>query len=103
MITPGDRDDIITAALDCFRDSSRKKLKIAGVVLTGGITLDPKTMESLENAGVSVLFAKSDTYDVASCIHDLTVKITPQDNAKIQTAVKLIKDNVDMDKILKGM
>ena len=103
LITPGDRDDIITAALDCFRDSARKKLKITGVILTGGIQLEPGTMESLKNAGVSVLLAKSDTYDVASSIHDLTVKITPQDSAKIQTAVKLIKDNVDMDRILKGM
>ncbi len=103
LITPGDRDDIITAALDCFRDSNRKRLKIAGVILTGGITLEPATMESLKNAGVSVLFARSDTYDVASCVHDMTVKITPQDRTKIQTAVKLIKDNVDMDKILKGI
>jgi BioD-like phosphotransacetylase family protein len=103
LITPGDRDDIIMAALDCFRESNRKKLKIAGVILTGGITLEPATMESLKNAGISVLFARSDTYDVASCVHDLTVKITPQDKVKIQTVVKLVKDNVDMDKILKGI
>ncbi|MDD5355879.1 MAG: AAA family ATPase [Candidatus Omnitrophica bacterium] len=103
LITPGDRDDIITAALDCFRDPDRKKLKIAGVVITGGIALEQATMEALKNAGVSVMLAESDTYDVASTLHDLTVKITPQDNAKIETAVKLIKDNVDLDRILKGM
>ncbi|MFA5157083.1 MAG: AAA family ATPase [Candidatus Omnitrophota bacterium] len=103
LITPGDRDDIITAALDCFRDSAKKKLKIAGVILTGGITLESQTMESLKNAAVPVMLAKSDTYDVASSVHDLTVKITPQDSEKIKTAVRLVRNNVDMDKILKGM
>lgn len=103
LITPGDREDILIAALGCFRDNSKKILKISGVVLTGGLRLEQIIIDALNNFCVPVLLAKIDTYDVASCIHDLTVKIRPQDTAKINTAVKLIKDNVNLDSILKGM
>lgn len=102
LITPGDREDIINTALGCFRNND-KKLKISGIVLTGDLKPDAALLDSLSKAEVAVLLAKSDTYDVASCIHDLTVKTRAKDKAKITTAVNLIKDNVDLDTILKGM
>jgi BioD-like phosphotransacetylase family protein len=52
---------------------------------------------------IPVLVAKTDTYTAASLVHDMTVKIRPCDTAKINAAVKLVKDNVDFNKILKGM
>ncbi len=103
MITPGDREDMITIALNCFRDSANKKLKICGIVLTCGITPQGSIMELLVKAEIPVLLAKSDTYDVATCVHDLTVKIRPCDTEKINAVVKLMKENVDFNKILKGI
>ncbi|MDD5108643.1 MAG: AAA family ATPase [Candidatus Omnitrophica bacterium] len=103
MITPGDRQDMITIALNCFRDLVNKKLKICGIVLTCGITPDEPTMNLLSKAQIPVLLAKSDTYDVATCVHDLTVKIRSCDTEKINAVVKLIKENVDFNKILKGI
>ncbi len=103
LITPGDREDIIKNSLECFTDGTKKKLKLCGMILTGGIMPEPATMELLEKINVPVLFAKLDTYSVASCIHDLTVKIRPQDTNKINTVVKLINNYVDLDSILKRM
>ncbi|MDO8488941.1 MAG: AAA family ATPase [Candidatus Omnitrophota bacterium] len=103
MITPGDRQDMITIALNCFRDSNNKKLKICGIVLTCGITPDQPIMDLLLKAQIPVLLAKADTYDVATCVHDITVKIRPCDTEKINAVVKLIKENVDFNKILKGI
>ncbi len=117
MITPGDREDMITIALNCFRDGgnklennglasfgqSHKKLKVCGIVLTCGITPQGPIMELLAKAEIPVLLANSDTYDVATCVHDLTVKIRPCDRDKINAVVKLIKENVDFAKILKGI
>lgn len=91
LITPGDRDDMITVTLG---------RKVAGIILSGGITPPQSIMDLLEKAGIPVLLAKGDTYTVASSIHDLTVKIRPQDSAKINAAIKLIKDNVDLKKVL---
>jgi hypothetical protein len=103
LITPGDRQDNILMALSQFRDRETKKLKVAGIVLSGGIIPDKSTMDSLQKAGLPVLLSKSDTYTVAMSIHDLTVKIRPRDTAKINLAVKMIKHNVDLAKILKGI
>ncbi len=103
MITPGDREDMIMIALNCFRDSANTKLKICGIVLTCGITPQAAIMELLTKAQIPVLLAKSDTYDVATCVHDITVKIRTCDKDKINAVVKLIKENVDFKKILKGI
>ena len=103
LITPGDRKDMIRAALLSKRESDKEKLRVAGIVLSGGISPSPETIDLLNNANIPVLLAKYDTYTVASLVHDLTVKIRPQDTEKISAAVKLIKDHVDLDKILKGI
>jgi BioD-like phosphotransacetylase family protein len=100
MITPGDRHDMINIALNCFRDSVSKKLKICGIVLTCGITPDQPLVDLLAKAQIPVLLAKSDTYDVATCVHDITVKTRPCDKEKILAVEKLIKENVDFKKIL---
>jgi BioD-like phosphotransacetylase family protein len=103
MITPGDREDMIICGLSSFRDSGNNRLKICGMILTGGIIPEPPIMNLLNKAKIPVLLAKSDTYDVATCVYDLTVKIRPCDKDKIDTVIKLIRENVDFDKILKGI
>jgi len=103
VITPGDREDIIRTVLNCWRDTQEKKLRISGIILSGGMMPSSETVELLKKADIPVLFAKNDTYIVATTVHDLTVKIRPQDTAKINTVIKMIKDNVDVNKILKGM
>jgi BioD-like phosphotransacetylase family protein len=103
MITPGDREDMIMTALGCFREEEDKRLKVSGIVLSGGIVPDQPIMNLLSKAEIPVLLSESDTYDVATLIHDLTVKIRPRDTDKINAVVKLIKENVDLDAILKGM
>jgi BioD-like phosphotransacetylase family protein len=103
MITPGDREDMIMTALSCFREGPDKRLKVSGMILTGGITPEQPILNLLNKAQMPVLLANADTYYVATCVHDLTVKIKPHDKAKIEAVVKLIKDNVALDRILKGI
>ena len=103
MITPGDREDMIMTALGCFREKEEKRLKIAGIVLSGGIVPDDSILNLLKKAEVPVLLSKADTYDVANVVHDLTVKIRPRDIDKVNAVVNLIKDNVDLSIIAKGM
>jgi BioD-like phosphotransacetylase family protein len=103
MITPGDREDMIMTALGCFREKEEKRLKVSGMVLSGGIIPDDSISNLLKKAEVPVLLSKADTYDVANIIHDLTVKIRPCDIDKISAVVDLIKNNVDLNAIAKGM
>jgi len=103
IITPGDRKDMIKAALLARRQDNKERLKVCGIILSGGIAPGPEIMEALNKANIPVLLAKADTYAVASCIHDLTVKIRPLDTVKVNAAIKLIKDNVDLERIAKGI
>ena len=103
LITACDAEEMIKAALGVYRDDDRARPKIAGIILSGGVQPDLPIMELLTRAQIPVLLADVDTYSVASQIHDLTVKIRPENRAKIDTAVKMIKDYVDLDQILKGM
>lgn len=102
LITPGDRQDIIKIALECFREGKEKRLKISGIIFSGGIVPDSSTMGLLSSVNMPVLLAKYDTYTVATHIHCLTVKIRPRDTAKINLAINLIGDNIDFNAILKG-
>lgn len=103
LITPGDAEEMIRAALGLYRDDDKARPKVSGVILSGGIQPDLPVMELLSKAQIPVLLAEADTYLVAAQIHDLTVKIRPENRAKIDTAVQMIKDYVDLDLILKGM
>jgi len=101
LITPGDREDMLRTALNCFREDDQTRLKVSGVILTGDILPGQSVRDLLSKARIPVLSAKADTYSVVSLIHDLTVKIRPCDTAKIKAAIKLIKDNVDFKSVLK--
>ena len=103
LIKPGDREDMIKACLGCYREIDKKRLKVSGMILSGGIIPAQSIMDLLKKGGMPVLLAKTDTYTVASCIHDLTVKIRPKDADKISAVIKLIKDNIDLDAMLKGI
>ncbi len=103
LITPGDREDMINMALNCYREQDKERLKVSGIILTGVTILDKSIMDLLNSAKIPVLYAKADTYTVAADIHGLTVKLRPRDTSKINAVVKLFKNNVDLEAILKGM
>jgi hypothetical protein len=101
LITPGGREDMLLAVLNCFRESDKNRPKISGVVLSGGIVPKIDIINSLKERSIAVMLARTDTFTVASAVHDITVKIRPQDKEKIDMVIKLVKDNVDLDRILK--
>ncbi len=101
LITPGDREDMIAVALDSRRDDGSPR--IAGMILSGGQTPGETVRKALAEARIPVLLAKEDTYTVAATIHDLTVKIQPRDTDKIERIIKLAKEHIDFNAILKGM
>jgi BioD-like phosphotransacetylase family protein len=50
-----------------------------------------------------VLLAADDSYKVASCVHDVTVKTRPADTKKISLIRNLIAKNVNVKRILERM
>jgi hypothetical protein len=103
LITPGDREDMILASLGSYLGKSFKEIHISGIVLTGNMIPHRRIMHLVEQTKVPVLLAEPDTYSVASRIHDLMVKIRPQDKEKIEAVEKIVKENVDMDRLVERM
>lgn len=101
LITPGDREDILMTLLNAhLLKKPRKSISISGIILTGGIVPNPKIMMLIENANIPIFLSRRHTYATASQIHDLAVKITPEDKEKTKMAADLVEKYVDVDKIL---
>ncbi len=100
IITPGDREDIILTAMSFHLAGVKAGIKISGIILSGGIVPHKAIMDLTLKTDLPILLAKDDTYSVAATIHDLIVKIRPQDTQKVNAAIKLVEDYVDITKIL---
>lgn len=98
IITPGDRDDIILAAISSAQVSPEKS--IAGLILTNDIPPHPKLLELLARTDISVIAAREESFTITSKINGMTVKTQPQDLDKIPVIKKLITDHVDMKRLL---
>lgn len=101
LITPGDREDIVLAAGAALTTGACAQL--AGIVLTGGIRPSANVMKVIESMPYPVLLVGEDSYEVASTVHDITVKTRAVDTEKISIIRDLVAKHVDLSKLLKGL
>ncbi len=100
VITPGDREDIILAAIGmAMADQYRQLETVAGIVLTGKTMPHPAILDLIRRGHVPTMACQKDTYSVASQIHDLLAKIRATDKAKIEHATRLVSQFVDLHDI----
>jgi BioD-like phosphotransacetylase family protein len=99
LITPGDREDIILAA----GASTEGGAVLSGIVLTGQLRPGENVMKVIRGMPFPVLLSGEDSYQVASKVHDLTVKTQPTDTEKIAIIRDLITKHVDVNQILKAI
>src|SRR6185369_9665556 len=101
MIIPGDREDILLAAAAelCLQG----KDDVAGIVLTDNLRPGEHVLKVIKEMPFPVLLATADSYEVASKVHDLTVKTRPDDTEKISLIRDLIATHVDLNRILKAL
>jgi phosphate acetyltransferase len=97
IITPGDRSDIILAALAA--DVSAAYPHVAGLLLTGG--LQPadnvqRLLAGLRRNKVSILSVPMDTFETTLAVHRVESTILPGDNRKIAAALGVFEHNVDI-------
>ncbi len=97
LIVPGDRDDLVLAILSM--DLLRNDMQLSGIVFTGGLRPQPQTMDLVCRTGIPVLRVDSGTYDTASRMRDILVKIRVTDGEKIKLAENLIRDHVDLERL----
>jgi BioD-like phosphotransacetylase family protein len=98
LITPGDRDDVILAAISAASTSGARA--IAGIILTNDILPHPKLLDLLAQTHIPVIAAVDDAYAITSKINAMTVKTQPQDLDKIPVIKQLVTDHIDLNKLL---
>lgn len=101
LITPGDREDILLAAGASV--DMRNGEKMAGIVLTGGLRPSESVLKVIRAMLIPVLLVKADSYQVASRVHNLTVKTRPTDAGKISLIRNLVAQNVNVKKVLASL
>lgn len=100
LITPGDREDLILAALTCSMPGISEDYQVKGIVLTGGILPHQSVMRVIEQTGIPIIRVKEDTFTTAKRITNLIVKIKPEETDKILKIKQMVKEYVDLDKII---
>ena len=101
LITPGDREDILLAVV--AMTFSHDDEKMAGIVLTGGLRPGEYVLKTLQALPIPVLLAEADSYQVASKVHNLTVKTRPTDAGKIALIRDLVARHVNVKKIIEAL
>ena len=104
LITPGDREDLVLAAAGRIEgERTREPFSLAGIVLTGNLRPSATVIKVIQTLPYPVLLAKDDSYQVASKVHDIIVKIQPGETEKIAVVRNMIAQHVDVNKILKAL
>jgi phosphate acetyltransferase len=99
VITPGDRVDVLLAALAA--DAAPSMPSVAGVVLTGGIEPDPRSLELLQGIAsqVPIVQVQTDTYRTADDVSRVSSVIRPHHARKVADALELFTAHVDVDRL----
>ncbi len=100
IITPGDREDVILAALSASTLSDHDDQSVAGLVLCGDLQPSPPVLELLQHSEIPAIATALDSYSVASSIHSMTVKTLPGDVEKIDKIQSLVEQYVEVDRLL---
>jgi BioD-like phosphotransacetylase family protein len=103
VITPGNRTDLISLIIKVQTGRFKSPKRVAGLILSGGVAPKRRAYSALRRAGIPTLLSRLDTYDVASRVHDLTVKIKYRDNNKVKLAIDMVEKHVDLEMVMSNL
>jgi phosphate acetyltransferase len=97
ILTPGDRGDLVLAAL--ASSASGNGPSVAGIVLTGGMDLDPavlRLIEGLRGRRVPILRVGTGILETSLALDALRAVIRPGSERKIASALRVFESGVDL-------
>jgi len=100
LITPGNREDLILAAISGCLIGISKAYCVKGIILTGGIMPNKTILKLVRRTNIPIIMVQEHTYETAQKLNNLIVKIRPEDSEKIEEVFSLIKKHVDIEYIL---
>jgi len=100
VITPGNRTDLINLLVKSHASRLKDSKRVGGIILTGGLAPRKRLYKALKKTDIPVLMSRLNTYEVASTIHGLTVKIKSRDKKKVELVIDMVGSYVDMERIM---
>ncbi len=100
LITPSTREDVILAAMSSCMVGVNSDQCVSGIVLTGGTPPHPNVMDLIKRTSIPVILVSDYTFNIASKIDRLIVKVRASDFEKIHTTEELVNQYVDIERIL---
>lgn len=94
VITGGDRTDIQLAALET---------STVVLILTGNLHPSPLIIKQSEQLGVSILLVKDNTMETVNRIEEAHGKTRLGQREKLETFLKLLKENTELSEIYKAL
>lgn len=101
LITPGNRDDLVMAALS--QRAAGREQSMAGIILTCGEHPHPSVMNLIRKSEIPIIVVQEDTFETASKMHGLIVKIRSGDTEKIAALERLTEQYLDVDGLLQWL
>ena len=98
LIAPGDREDLVRAAIDVNRQTEVPR--VIGLVLTGGFRPPDSVIGEMRDAGMFAYLVGTDTYRTAQAVDEILVKTHPSDVEKIETIIRIVGPAIDVDALL---
>jgi phosphate acetyltransferase len=97
LVTPGDRHDIVLGAL--MAGASPSLPTVSGIVLTGGLRLDPRVLDLLEgfDPTIPIVAVGDDTFATAAAISDVPSVLRAHHHRKVRAALAVFEEAVDGD------
>jgi len=92
VITGGDRNDMIVAALGS---------NAAALILTNSILPQPNLIEKAEKLGIPMLLVSGHTYEIAKQIEGMESLPTKDDKEKIALIEQMVRSHVNLEALMK--
>ena len=103
LITPGNRDDLIRAAITCSVPGIQEDYNVKGMILTCGLWPSKTVLKLLKQTTIPTIIVNDDTFTTAQKISSLIIKIRAEDKEKIAAAKKIVKTHVDVEAIIERL
>jgi len=99
LIVPGNREEVILAALSGYILGETQVPPISGMIFTCGIRPHPKIMDLLRYTNIPLILVDEDSFTVATQINGMIFKLRSEDKEKIMKVESLIAKYVDIDRV----
>ena len=97
FIVPGNREEMILAALSGHILGTSIEPPISGIVFTGGHHPHPKIMGLLKQTNIPLISVRQDSFAVATKISKMIIKLRAEDEGKIEKIDTMVEKHLDLD------